>query len=94
MENPNLRHFREGYVFSDPIDALVGETWIKAIYTNEGWFTPDLATKLVAVTEWRYATEERQQQSNHSGKHQAGDQGRQVTRTSGRNRVRKGRQNT
>ena len=53
MANPNLRHFRDGYVFSDPIDALVGETWIKAIYTNEGWFTPDLATKLVAVTEWR-----------------------------------------
>ena len=53
MENPNLRHFRDGYVFSDPIDALVGETWINAIYTNEGWFTPDLATKLVAVTEWR-----------------------------------------
>ena len=93
MVNPSLRHFRDGYVYSDPIYALVGETWINAIYTNEGWFTTDLATKLIAVTEWRDATEERQQQSNYSRKHQAGDQGRQVTRTSGRNSVRKGRQN-
>ena len=53
MENPSLKHFKDGYVSSDLVEALVGETWINAIYTNEGWFTPDLATKLVAVTEWR-----------------------------------------
>ena len=53
MESPSLRHFRDGYVYSDPIYALVGETWINAIYTNEGWFTPDMATKLDAVTQWR-----------------------------------------
>jgi len=52
METPQLRHFKEGYVCSDLISALVGETWIDAIYTNHGWFTPDLAVKLESVTEW------------------------------------------
>lgn len=54
METPDLRHFRDGGVFSDPALALVGESWVEAVYTDRGWFTIDLATKLDAVTEWTH----------------------------------------
>jgi len=52
METPGLRHFRDGSIFSDPVLALVGESWVEAVYTANGWFTIDLVTKLDAVTEW------------------------------------------
>ena len=91
MANPPLRHFKDGYVYSDAVCALVGETWINAIYTNEGWFTPDLATKLDAVAEWRDASEERSEQESHSGEHQTRNQGRQASKTGSRNRLRKSR---
>lgn len=68
MENPSLRHFKDGYVYSDPLYALVGETWINAIYTNEGWFTPDLGIKLMAVTDWRDGKETNQsREENRQG---------------------------
>ena len=91
MASPPLRHFKDGYVYSDPVCALVGETWINAIYTSEGWFTPDLGIKLDAVAEWRDASEERSEQESHSTKHSTGNGGRQASKTSGRNRVRKSR---
>ena len=91
MESPSLRHFRDGYVYSDPIYALVGETWINAIYTNEGWFTPDLATKLGAVTEWRDASKKGSEQKDDPTKHQARNQGGQTPKAGGRNRLRKSR---
>jgi hypothetical protein len=91
MANPPLRHFKDGYVYSDAVCALVGETWINAIYTNEGWFTPDLGTKLDAVTEWRDASEERSEQESHSGEHQTQNQGGQASKTGSRNRLRKSR---
>lgn len=91
MANPPLRHFKDGYVYSDAVCALVGETWINAIYTNEGWFTPDLGTKLDAVAEWRDASEERSEQESHSGEHQTRNQGGQASKTGSRNRLRKSR---
>lgn len=60
MASPPLKHFKDGYVYSDLIYALVGETWVNAIFTNEGWFTPDLGTKLDAIAEWRHASEKGQ----------------------------------
>lgn len=91
MANPPLRHFKDGYVYSDAVCALVGETWINAIYTNEGWFTLDLGTKLDAVAEWRDASEERSEQESHSGEHQTRNQGGQASKTGSRNRLRKSR---
>lgn len=91
MASPPLRHFKDGYVYSDPVCALVGETWINAIYTSEGWFTPDLGIKLDAVAEWRDASEERSEQESHSGKYQTRNQGGQATKTGSRNRLRKSR---
>lgn len=90
MANPSLRHFRDGYVYSDPIYALVGETWINAIYTNEGWFTPDLATKLVAVTEWRDGKEtEQSREKDRQG--DVGVQSRNVEKRQTRIRTRPNR---
>lgn len=91
MAAPNLRHFRDGYVYSDPIYALVGETWINAIYTNEGWFTPDLATKLVAVTEWRDGKEaDQSREENRQGDERV--QGRNAEKRQARPRQRSNRQ--
>lgn len=91
MASPPLKHFKDGYVYSDLIYALVGETWVNAIFTNEGWFTPDLGTKLDAIAEWRHASEKRSEQESDSGKHQARNQGGQIPRASSRNRIRKSR---
>jgi SPP1 gp7 family putative phage head morphogenesis protein len=41
MALPDLRHFRDGGVYSDPVEALVGEAWVPAIYTSNGWTTAD-----------------------------------------------------
>jgi len=94
MELPSLRHFRnEGifYIKSDAVEALHGETWIPAVYTDKGWATADGSTLLTGVEDWRYAIEEGQQQEDDAGKHQKGNQGRQAAKTSGSNRVRKSR---
>jgi hypothetical protein len=34
MALPDLRHFRDGGVYSDPVEALVGEAWVPAVYTR------------------------------------------------------------
>lgn len=64
MDLPSLRHFKDGCIYSDPVEALVGEDWLPAILcrTADGdlhWLTPDMAT-LSPVTEWRYGQETKQ----------------------------------
>lgn len=93
MDLPSLRHFRnEGiyYIFSDPVEALIGETWVPARYTDKGWATADGRSLLTGVEDWRHAVEE----GCDLGEHQTRDQGRQATQTGNRNRVRKSRKVT
>ena len=97
MELPSLRHFRnEGiyFVFSDPVEALIGEAWVPAVYTDKGWATADGSTLLSAVEDWRYAVEEGQEQKGDAAKHQDRDQGGKITKASGSNRIRKSREIT
>jgi len=57
MALPDLRHFdnRGIYsIFSDPVEALVGEAWVPAIYTDKGWATADGASLLSDIAEWRH----------------------------------------
>ena len=56
MDLPSLRHFRNEGLFtvsSDPVEALAGEAWVPAIYTDKGWATADGANLLSDITEWR-----------------------------------------
>ena len=53
MTLPDLRHFRDGGVYSDPVEALVGEAWVPAIYTDKGWTTADGGKLSADITEWR-----------------------------------------
>ena len=94
MELPSLRHFRnEGifHIFSDPVEALQGEAWLPAVYTDKGWATADGSTLLTGVEDWRYAIEEGQEQKSNPAKHSNGDGSRKTTKASGSNRVRKSR---
>ena len=52
MNLPSLRHFTPDGISSDPVEALVGEAWVLAIYTDKGWATAD-GGKLSSVDEWR-----------------------------------------
>ncbi len=75
MDLPSLRHFRnEGIYFisSDPVEALHGEAWVPAIYTDKGWATADGSTLLTGIEEWRDGQEEGQG-SQGDGRVQAGD---------------------
>jgi hypothetical protein len=97
MALPSLRHFRnEGifFVFSDPVEALQGEAWLPAVYTDKGWATADGSTLLTGVEDWRYAVEEGQEQKSNPAKHSNGDGSRKTTKASGSNRVRKSRKIT
>ena len=63
MDLPSLRHFRSEGIYtisSDPVEALIGEAWVPARYTDRGWATADGSTLLSNVEDWRYAVEERQ----------------------------------
>lgn len=63
MELPSLRHFaNQGifYISSDPVEALVGEAWVAAIYTDKGWVTADGANLLTGIEEWRNGEETKQ----------------------------------
>ena len=94
MDLPGLRHFRNEGIFhikSDVVEALHGEAWIPAVYTDKGWATADGSTLLTGIEDWRYAIEERQEQKSDAGKHQDRNQGRQAAKASGSNRVRKSR---
>jgi hypothetical protein len=56
MDLPSLRHFRNEGLFtvsSDPVEALVGEVWVQAVYTDKGWAAADGAKLLTHVEEWR-----------------------------------------
>jgi hypothetical protein len=56
MDLPSLRHFRNEGIFtvsSDPVEALVGEAWVPAVYTDKGWATADGASLLTGIEEWR-----------------------------------------
>ena len=55
MDLPDLRHFGNRgifYIYSYPVEALAGEAWVLAIYTDKGWATAD-GGKLITVDEWR-----------------------------------------
>jgi hypothetical protein len=56
MNLPSLRHFGNRgifYVYSDPVEALVGDAWVPAFYTDKGWATADGGNLLSDITEWR-----------------------------------------
>ncbi len=94
MDLPSLRHFKNEGIFhikSDTVEALHGEAWIPAIYTDKGWATADGSTLLTGIEDWRYAIEERQEQKSNAVKHQNRNQGGQATKASDSNRVRKSR---
>lgn len=62
MDLPSLRHYGDRgifHIYSDPVEALVGEAWVPAIYTDKGWATAD-GGKLISVDEWRHAAQEGQ----------------------------------
>lgn len=60
MDLPNLRHFRDTGIYSDPVEALVGEAWVPAVYTDKGWATADGLSLLTGIQEWRNGKEEGQ----------------------------------
>ena len=84
MNLPNLRHFTPAGISSDPVEALAGESWVPAIYTDKGWATADGASLLLGIEDWRYAAEEtiqsRQESSEGDGGVQAGNTAKRQTR--------------
>jgi len=91
MDLPNLRHFANGLIISDPVEALIGEAWVAAVLcqredSTQFWATPTL-DKLGAVENWRDAVEEAVDLSQHQG----GDEGGQAAKASNRNRTVKSR---
>ena len=91
MDLPSLRHFRNEGLFtvsSDPVEALAGEAWVPAIYTDKGWATADGANLLLGIEEWRHAAEAGQIASDNSSQHQDGDESRQAPKASRSNRAR------
>ena len=94
MDLPSLRHFGNRgifYIYSDPVEALVGDAWVQAIYTDKGWATADGGT-LITVAEWRHASQERQIQRCSISQHKSGDESRKTAKASRSNRTRKSRQ--
>jgi len=74
MDLPSLRHFRNEGLFtvsSDPVEALAGEAWVPAIYTDKGWATADGANLLLGIEEWRHATKEARPIRQHQRKTRA-----------------------
>ena len=92
MALPDLRHFRDGGVYSDPVEALVGEAWVPAIYTDKGWTTADGGKLSADIIEWRHAVETGQISSDSISQHQDRDEGRQAPKASRSNRAVKSRQ--
>ena len=95
MGQPDLRHFQNGLVISDQVEALIGEAWVAAVLCqredgSQFWATPTL-DKLSAVEDWRDATEAGQVAGCDLRKYQARDQGGQKPSTGSSNRVRKSR---
>ena len=94
MDLPSLRHFTPAGISSDPVEALAGEAWVPAIYTDKGWATADGASLLLGIEEWRYAAKEGQIASNNLKQHQSRDEGGQTAKAGNRNRAVKSRQVT
>ena len=97
MDLPSLRHFQNAgiyFISSDPVEALHGEAWVPAIYTDKGWATADGSTLLTGIEEWRDATEAGQIAGCSISQHQNRDEKRQAAKASGGNRARKSRQVT
>jgi hypothetical protein len=95
MDLPSLRHFQNAgiyFISSDPVEALHGEAWVPAIYTDKGWATADGSTLLTGIEEWRNATEAGQVAGCSISQHQNRDEKRQAAKASGGNRARKSRQ--
>ena len=92
MALPDLRHFRDGGIYSDPVEALVGEAWVPAIYTDKGWTTADGGKLSADIIEWRHAVETGQISSDSISQHQDRDEGRQAPKASRSNRAVKSRQ--
>ena len=91
MDLPSLRHFRNTGIYSDPVEALVGEAWVPAVYTDKGWATADGANLLLGIQEWRDAAEAGQVAGCDLREHPPRNQGGQVAKTSTGNRPRQGR---
>lgn len=90
MDLPNLRHFSNSgiyFVSSDPVEALVGEAWVPAIYTDKGWATVDGASLLLGVEEWRDGQKE-DSSTKESGSSDEGIQSRNPTKRQARSRQR------
>jgi hypothetical protein len=94
MDLPNLRHFTPAGISSDPVEVLVGEVWVPAIYTDKGWATADGASLLLGIEEWRHATKEGQIAGCDLKQHQSRDESGQTAKASNRNRAVKSRQVT
>ena len=80
MDLPSLRHFRNTGIYSDAVEALVGEAWVQAVYTDKGWATADGLSLLTGIQEWRNGKEEGQG-GEGDGRVQAGDTPKRQTRT-------------
>ena len=80
MDLPSLRHFRSTGIYSDPVEALVGEAWVQAVYTDKGWATADGLSLLTSIQEWRNGKEEGQG-GEGDGRVQAGDTPKRQART-------------
>ena len=85
MALPDLRHFRDSGIFSDPVEALVGEAWVPAVYTDKGWATADGGSLLADIQEWRNV-KENDSSPKESGQGPVGVQGRQTEKRQTRTR--------
>jgi hypothetical protein len=97
MDLPSLRHFcNTGIysIYSDTVEALAGESWVPAIYTDKGWATADGASLLLGIEEWRHAAEKGQITGCDLKQHQSRDEGGQTAKAGNRNRAVKSRQIT
>jgi hypothetical protein len=94
MDLPNLRHFTPAGISSDPVEVLIGEAWVPAIYTDKGWATADGASLLLGIEDWRHATKEGQITGCDLKQHQSRDESGQTAKASNRNRAVKSRQVT
>ena len=92
MDLPNLRHFTPDGISSDPVEALVGEAWVPAVYTDKGWTTADGVSLSADIIEWRHAVEAGQVSSDSISQHQDRDESRQAPKASRSNRAVKSRQ--
>jgi predicted TIM-barrel fold metal-dependent hydrolase len=95
MDLPNLRHFQNGLIVSDPIEVCVDGNWIAAVLCqrddgSQYWATLDMA-KLAAVTEWRDAVKEGQVTGCSISQHQDRDEKGQTAKASRGNRAVKSR---